>query len=104
MQSEGLDVVLLSERDRLRFGKDSFVIEFRSVTNGSLVDVGNVSGSATMSMAGTPMLGGMTMSRTDVAGRYAAASDLSMTGTWRVTVQWDGPAGKGSAAFSSDVQ
>ena len=104
VQSEGLDVVLLSERDRLRFGKDSFVIEFRSVANGNLVDVGNVSGSATMSMAGTPMLGGLAMSRTDVAGRYAATSDLTMTGTWRVTVQWDGPAGKGSASFSSDVQ
>jgi len=104
VESGGLNVVLLSEREGLRFGKDTFVIEFRSLSTGSLVDVGNVSGSASMSMAGTPMLGGLTLSRTDVAGRYAAASDLSMAGTWRVAVQWDGPAGQGSAAFSSAVQ
>jgi len=103
-RSGALDVVLLSEREGLRHGQDTFTIEFRSVNDGQLVDVGNVTGSATMPMVGTPMIGGFSVSRTDVAGRYAAASELSMAGTWRMTVQWEGVAGQGSVTFSSDVQ
>jgi hypothetical protein len=103
-RSGALDVVLLSTRDGLRHGRDTLTIEFRSANGGNLVDVGTVSGSATMSMAGTPMIGGLGISRTDVPGRYSGAAELSMAGTWRLTVQWDGQAGQGSAAFSSGVQ
>jgi hypothetical protein len=103
VRSGMLDVVLLSPHEGLRHGKDAFVVEFRS-PSGDLMDVGTVRGSASMSMAGTPMLGTVDVARTDVAGRYAATSEFSMAGTWRLTMQWDGPAGQGSVTFSGSVQ
>lgn len=98
-----LDVVLLSPRDALRHGRDTFVIEFRS-TSGDLIDMGTLRGNASMSMSGTPMLGTIDVARTEVAGRYAATGEFSMAGTWRMTIQWDGPAGQGSVTFSGSVQ
>ena len=102
-KSGTLDVVLLSPRDGLRHGNDSFVIEFRSASGG-LTDVGTVRASASMSMSGTPMMGTIDVARTEVAGRYAATSEFSMAGTWRMTMQWDGPAGPGSVTFPGSVQ
>lgn len=103
VKSGTVDVVLLSPRDGLRHGKDTFIIEFRSAS-GNPVDVGTVRGSASMSMAGTPMLGSIDVARTEVVGRYAATGEFSMAGTWRMTVQWDGPAGHGSVTFPGSVQ
>lgn len=103
VKSGSLDVVLLSRQDALRHGKDSFVIEFRS-SSGELTDVGTVRGSANMPMAGMPMLGTMDITRTEVAGRYAATGEFSMAGTWRLTLEWDGPAWKGSVTFPGTVQ
>ena len=105
-QREGaVDVVLLSPRDGLRHGGDTFIVEFRSVSSGSLVDVGTVRGGANMPMAGMPMMPGMLdIATTDVAGRYEATSDLSMAGTWRLIVDWEGPAGRGSVTFPATVQ
>jgi hypothetical protein len=104
-QREGaVDVVVLAATDALRHGSESFVVEFRSTSNGHLVDVGTVTGSATMPMAGMPMLGRMDIVRTDVAGRYAATGDLSMAGTWRLTIEWNGPAGRGSVTLPTSVQ
>jgi hypothetical protein len=103
VRSGMLDVVLLSPREALRHGKDDFIIEFRAA-DGKLVDVGSVSASASMSMSGVPMLGSIAVQRTDVPGRYRADADLSMAGTWRLAIGWDGPAGKGSVSFSGTVQ
>jgi len=103
VKSGMLDVVLLSPRDGLRHGSDSFVIEFRSAS-GELTDVGTVRASASMSMSGTPMMGTINVARTEVAGRYAATSEFSMAGTWRMTIQWDGPPGPGSVTFPGSVQ
>jgi len=103
VRSGALDVVLLSPREALRHGKDDFVIEFRA-SDGKLVDVGVVKASASMSMSGVPMLGSVAVERTDVPGRYRADGDFSMAGTWRVAIEWDGPAGKGSVSFSGTVQ
>ena len=99
-----MDVVLLSPRDELHHGKDTFIIEFRSTSGGSLIDVGNVRASANMPMPGTPMLGAIDVKRTDVAGRYAANGEFEMAGTWRMTIRWEGPAGQGSVAFAGTVQ
>jgi hypothetical protein len=104
VKSGTLEVVLLSEHDAIRHGKDAFVIEFKSVSNGNLVDVGTVRASASMPMPGMPMFGSIDVQRTDVPGRYRAASDLSMAGTWRLNVEWDGTAGRGSVSFSGAVQ
>jgi hypothetical protein len=104
VRSGMLDVVLLSPRDALRHGKDEFTIEFRAASDGQLIDVGEVRGGASMPMAGTPMLGSLDVKRTNVAGRYAATGEFSMAGTWRLSIEWDGPAGRGSVTFPGGVQ
>ena len=96
--------MLLSPRDWLRHGKDTFIIEFRATSGGTLIDVGNVRGNANMPMPGAPMFASVDVKRTDVSGRYAADGDFSMSGTWRITLQWDGPAGQGSVTFPETVQ
>ena len=103
VRSGTLDVVVLSPRDALRHGKDDFVIEFKSA-DGNLVDVGDVRASASMPMPGMPMFGSVTVQRADVPGRYRAEGDFGMAGTWRLNIEWDGPKGKGSVAFSGSVQ
>ena len=97
-----VEVVLLSPGEGLHHGRDSFVLEFRS--NGMLIDVGKVSASATMPMPGMPMFGTIQVQRTDVPGRYAAVSEFSMAGRWRLTVEWDGGAAPGSVSFTGTVQ
>lgn len=103
VRSGMLDVVVLSPHEALK-QKDSVTIEFRSTSNGNLVDVGDVKGSASMSMSGTPMLGSVDIKRGDQPGRYTADMQLDMAGTWRLSLEWKGPAGQGSTSFSSSVQ
>ena len=103
VKSGPLEVVLLSDHDAIRHGKDTFVLEFKSA-DGNLVDVGSVRASATMPMPGMPMFGSIDVQRTGVPGRYTAMSDFSMAGTWRLKVEWDGSAGRGSVGFSRTVQ
>jgi hypothetical protein len=104
VKSGALQVVLLSERDALRHGQDSFVIEFRTDPGGTLTDVGTVKATASMPMPGMPMFGGIDVRGADVPGRYAATGEFSMAGRWRLVVEWDGPAGRGSVSFSTSVQ
>ena len=104
IRSGTLDVVLLSPHDALSHGKDTFSIEFRSTSGGGLVDVGNVHATASMAMPGMPMFGSIEVQRTSVPGRYAANSDIGMAGSWRMTIEWDGPAGRGSVNFAGTVQ
>jgi hypothetical protein len=103
VKSGQLEIVLLSPHEALRHGSDSFVIEFRSGPD-RLVDVGDVRGSATMPMPGMPMLGAIDVKRTDIPGRYAASGKFEMAGTWRMTLEWQGPQGRESATFSGNVQ
>jgi YtkA-like len=99
-----VDIVLLSPHEALRHGKDTFFVEFRNASGGTLVDVGPVQGNATMPMAGMPMLGSVDVKRTAVAGRYEATLDLSMAGTWRMTLRWNGPSGQNAVTFSTTIQ
>ena len=103
VKSGSLDIVVLSPNDALKHGKDTLVIEFRSA-DGKLVDVGEVKGGASMSMSGTPMLGSVDVRRGDQTGQYVADTQLDMAGTWRLTLEWKGPAGSGSTLFSGNVQ
>jgi hypothetical protein len=99
VRSGQLDVVLLSAGDTLKQGKGTFVVEFRDA-NGGLVDVGTVMVSASMPMPGmAPMFGESAVTPSDTKGRYDVASDLSMAGTWRFTVTWNGSAGRGSVSM-----
>jgi len=102
VKSGMLDVVLLSPHEALQHGKDDFVLEFRSA-DGTLVDVGDVRANASMPMPGMPMFGSIDVHKTDTPGQYAANGEFSMAGTWRVTVEWNGSAGRGSVNFSGTV-
>jgi hypothetical protein len=99
-----LEVVLWSPRDGLRHGSDTFTVDFRSLSEQKLIDVGTVRSSANMPMPGMAMFGSIDVHRTNVAGRYAADAKFEMGGTWRMTIEWDGPAGHGSLNFSQSVQ
>ena len=97
--SGSLDVVMLSDSDTLHQGKGTLVVEFRDGA-GKLVDVGMVMVNATMTMPGmAPMFGDNSVKPPDTKGRYEVATDLGMAGTWRFTVEWDGPAGRGSVSM-----
>jgi hypothetical protein len=103
-RSGTLAVVLLSPTGALHHGRDTFAIEFRSASDGTLVDVGAVKVTAMMPMGGTPMFGRIDVAKTDVPGRYLGRSDLSMSGMWRTTVEWNGPSGQGSVNLPATVQ
>jgi len=97
-----LDVIVLSPHDALHRGADTFVIEFRSGDH--LVDVGTLRATASMPMPGTPMFGSIDVQRTETAGQYLAVAEFEMAGTWRITLEWEGPSGSGSVAFVGTVR
>jgi len=100
-----LDVVLLASAPVLKQGKDTFTIEFRRAGSTTLVDVGTIKVSATMPMAGMPpMMADAVAMPEGTPGRYTVNSQFTMAGTWNVGVEWDGPAGKGSAKLSTAAQ
>ena len=104
-KSGAVDVVLLSKTEAIKSGRDEAVVEFRTGGDRHLVDVGPVTINASMVMAGMgPMLGTTTLTRGDMPGRYTVATDLSMSGTWRFELSWDGPAGKGSVNLATTVR
>jgi hypothetical protein len=98
-----INVVLLSSADSIKQGKGNFVVEFRDDA-GTLIDAGMVNINATMPMAGmAPMIGDCTVMPTPMKGRYEVASDLSMAGTWRLQISWNGPVGSGSVSMPGSV-
>ena len=100
VKSGDLDVVLLSRDGSLTHGKDTVTVEFRR--GNTLVDVGTVKAGATMPMAGMPpMMGSVFLKRDETPGRYLAETDLGMSGGWQLKLDWDGPAGRGSARFQA---
>jgi hypothetical protein len=103
VRSGNLDVVLLSNDGTLSHGKETFTVEFRRANE--LVDVGTVKVAATMPMAGAaPMMGDIRLEPGGVPGRYTGTSDLGMIGDWRLALEWNGPAGRGSASLNPAVQ
>lgn len=104
LQSGPVSLIVLSPHDAIRRGHDTFVVEFRSTSDNHLIDVGEVRGNATMPMPGSsPMFGSLEITRTG-KGLYAAASHFEMVGTWRATIAWDGPAGRGSVTAPISVR
>ena len=103
IRSGDLHVVLLSNDGTLSHDKDTMTVEFRR--GDTLVDVGTVKAAATMPMAGLPeMRGSVFLTPADVRGRYLAETDLTMSGGWKLKIEWDGPAGKGAASFDATVE
>jgi len=104
-KSGDLEVVLLAAGEALATGKSQATLEFQSGSDRHLVDAGTVKVGASMEMPGMgPMLGSVFVNKGDMPGRYTLDTDLTMTGTWKLTVQWDGPAGTGSVAFPGTVR
>jgi hypothetical protein len=59
---------------------------------------------AAMAMAGmAPMIGSVNV-RPGARGRYVLETDLEMAGSWRMNIEWDGPAGKGTVSFPGLVR
>ncbi len=85
-------------------GRGAFILEFRSGVSNALVDVGDVHVDGTMAMPGMLMSASTEVARTGVPGRYQVSGDFSMAGIWKLTVEWSGPAGRGSVVVNGDVQ
>jgi Cu(I)/Ag(I) efflux system membrane protein CusA/SilA len=103
MRAGDLTIVLLSPSGTLHMGRNAYTFEFRGA-NGSLIDVGTVRSSANMTMPGMVMSGGVEVSRTTVTGRYRATAEFGMAGAWKMAIEWDGPAGRGSVDFEGPVR
>ena len=98
-----LAIVLRSPTGSLRSGRNAFTIEFRSAA-GALVDVGTVRATANMSMPGMVMSGNLQVTPAKEPGRYGATAEFGMAGSWQMSIEWSGPAGRGSVNFQGAVQ
>ena len=104
-KSGDLAITLLNDTGDLTRGQNNFIIEFKSAATGEPVDVGRVFISSTMSMPGmAPMSAGIELTPTGEAGKYRAKGDFAMSGAWRFSIQWEGPAGRGNTVFSQSVR
>ena len=103
LEAGDLRITLRSPTGTLRQGRNVFTIEFRSAT-GALIDVGTVHAAANMRMPGMVMSGALAVRRTPVAGAYEVTGEFGMAGAWPITLEWDGPAGRGSVNFEGSVQ
>ena len=99
-----LAITLSNPAGELRQGANNFRIEFRSTRTNSPVNVGDVRLNAAMTMPGMTMAGTTAVTPGNQPGVYEAKGDFAMSGSWDMTLQWDGPAGRGSAAFKGSVQ
>jgi Cu(I)/Ag(I) efflux system membrane protein CusA/SilA len=103
VQSGELIVLLRSGGGSLHQGHNVFTLEFRSRSTNALVDVRDVHLSGAMTMPGMAMSGGIEVQRLG-PGRYHAVGDFGMSGAWRFSLEWNGPAGAGSVSFNGDVR
>jgi Cu(I)/Ag(I) efflux system membrane protein CusA/SilA len=103
VRSGSMDIVVRSPTGAFRSGRNTFTIEFRS-SSGALVDVGTVRVAATMTMPGMSLSGNVQVQPASVPGRYTATAEFGMAGAWPITIDWNGPAGRGSANLEGSVQ
>ena len=102
VQSGELTIQLRASGGVLRQGRNTFAVEFRRGER--LVDAGRIGASANMPMPGMVMSSGLQIQPSGVPGRYVATAEFGMAGAWQFSIQWDGPAGRGSASFEGTVQ
>ena len=104
-RTKDLAISLMSEKGELAMGKNQFIVAFRSAASNEPVDVGSVNVSSAMAMPGmAPMTAPIELEPVSAKGQYAAKGDFAMSGAWKFEVRWDGPAGKGSASFNTNVR
>jgi len=97
-------ITLSNAEGALRQGPNRFRLEFRSARTNELADVGDVRLSGTMTMPGMVMSSPTTISPAGQSGVYDVTGEYGMAGSWQMTLEWNGPAGRGSASFYGDVQ
>ena len=104
-RTKDFTVTLMSEKGELAMGQNRFIVAFRSASTNQPVDVGTVTMSSAMAMPGmAPMTAPIELEPAGTKGQYAAKGDFAMSGAWKFEVRWDGPAGKGSASFNTNVR
>ncbi len=100
-------VVRLSNAEgRITAGKNEFQLAFLDAATSEPLQAQNVSVEFFMPAMGTmpPMQSGADISPTTKPGRFRAVVDVPMSGEWRVTVRFDGPAGPQQVTFSVNAQ
>jgi hypothetical protein len=103
-RAKDLAISLMSQKGELSMGQNRFIVAFRSTANNQTVDVGAVTVGASMAMPGmAPMTAPIELERLGT-GQFAAKGDFAMSGAWKFEVRWDGPAGKGSSTFNTNVR
>lgn len=104
-RAQDLVIALLNEKGELAMGQNRFIIAFRSASNNRPVDVGTVTVGSSMAMPGmAPMTAPIELEPAGTTGQYAAKSDFAMSGAWKFEVRWDGPAGRGTSSFNTNVR
>jgi hypothetical protein len=97
-------VTLKSETGQWKKGPNKFVLEF-TTPDGQPLDAGKATLSTSMTMPGMgPMIAGATLTPDKTPGRYLGTISFPDSGVRQVTVNWDGPGGKGSARFPVPVR
>jgi Cu(I)/Ag(I) efflux system membrane protein CusA/SilA len=99
-----VEILLRAPGGVLRQGRNTFRFEFRSAKTRQPIDAGAVVASGNMVMPGMVMSSGMQVSPTRETGVYAASANFGMAGVWRMAVEWNGAAVRGSASFEGKVQ
>ena len=99
------EVRLLAEDGQtgLTQGRSPFWLEFRTASTGEPADVTDVRVSASMAMPGMVMAAPVAVEAAG-AGRFHGSAEFSMAGTWRWSVEWQGPGGRRSASFDGEVR
>lgn len=104
-KTKDLVVTLQSASGQWTTGKNEFVLEVTAAKDKQPVDAGKISLSTSMAMPGmAPMITGATLTPDETPGRYLGVISFPDGGARRVTVTWDGAAGKGSVRFSVSVR
>ena len=97
-------VTLKSETGQWKKGPNTFVLELTTPA-GQPLDAGKATLSTSMTMPGMgPMIAGATLTPDKTPGRYLGTISFPDSGVRQVTVNWDGPGGKGSARFPVPVR
>jgi hypothetical protein len=99
-----LNLVLMNDTGELKEGKNDFVVQFQN-QQGQPVDVGAVQFGSSMAMPSmAPMSGESEATPAGQSGTYRVKSNFAMSGSWRFTVEWNGPQGQGKTTFNTNVR
>jgi hypothetical protein len=82
-------ISILNETDTLKKGQGDFLIEFRNASDNNLSDLGPINASAFMQMTGGPMKGDLSVTKTEIPGRYVAKYNFTMPGTWNFDLTFE---------------